>query len=141
MVADFDYELGAELQEIASLGSAVAAWGAAAHLTEPEIFQVGVIVEELVTNVIVHGLGIGRPGRIRLHLVRHRDAVILVLHDDAPPFDPFQAPPPDLTADIDARRVGGLGIHFVRSFATWWRYSRQAQQNSVVLCMSVGAPP
>ncbi len=107
MVTDFERQLGTDLREIASLGESFGAWGAGALLTEREIFQVNVVLEELVTNVIMHGLGEGRPGWVRLRIARRADGLMLELRDNAPPFDPFQVPPPSLTRDIDTRQVGG----------------------------------
>lgn len=39
-------------------------------------------------------------------------------------YNPLLAPEPDLTADIDERAIGGLGIHFVRKLADEVRYER-----------------
>ncbi len=138
MVADFEGQLGTDLRQIAPLGESFGAWGAGALLTEREIFQVNVVLEELVTNVIVHGLGEGRPGWVRLRIARRGDGLMLELRDNAPPFDPFQMPPPNLTRDIDARQVGGLGIHFVRTFMDWWNYSRVGEENVVTLGKDLG---
>ncbi len=119
MVADLEYELGTELREVSALGRFVAAWSVRAHLSAREMLHLQIALDELVTNVIRHGFGEGRPGRIRVCIVRHRDSVTLELRDNAPPFDPFQVPPPDLQSDIDLRPVGGLGVHMVRNFVEW----------------------
>ena len=59
-----------------------------------------------------------------LHPVDHpRDVayrpVSLELKDDldkdqGPPFDPSTTPPRDLTSELEKRKVGGLGVYFVR---------------------------
>lgn len=46
--------------------------------------------------------------------------------DDAPAFDPLEAPDPDITASLDDRDIGGLGIFLVRRVtdAVAYRYER-----------------
>jgi serine/threonine-protein kinase RsbW len=140
MIADFERLLGTDLADIAALASSFADWGAQAGLTQREIFQLNVMLEELVTNVIVHGLGVGGPGWVRLRIARQGDYLALELRDNAPPFDPFQAPPPQLDADIDARMVGGLGVHLVRTLVDECGYARTDGLNIVRLRKRLDAP-
>jgi len=42
-------------------------------------------------------------------------------------------PPPDLDASLQDRRVGGLGIHFVRRLMTRVEYARLDNRNRLVL--------
>jgi len=78
-------------------------------------FAVRLCLEELIVNVITHGLG-NDPGHvIRVRLTISGPWLEVRLKDDAPAFDPFtEAPPPGLTLGVEERSIGGLGIHFVR---------------------------
>jgi serine/threonine-protein kinase RsbW len=138
MIADFERLLGTDLTDIAALASSFADWGARAALTQREIHQVNVVLEELVTNVIVHGLGVGGPGWVRLRIARQGDYLALELRDNAPPFDPFQASLPQLDADIEARTIGGLGVHLVRTLVDECGYARSGGQNIVRLRKRLG---
>jgi serine/threonine-protein kinase RsbW len=140
-MADFEQRLGSDLGEIALLSAAFCEWGLQASLTERQIFQVNLVLEELATNVIVHGLGPGRPGWLRVHIVHCRDHLLIEVRDSAPPFDPFGAAPPELESDIDGRRVGGLGVYFVRTLADAWSYVREDEQNVVTLHKRLGTRP
>ena len=71
-------------------------------------------VEEVCTNLIVYGYKNQPAGLIQVVAVDDRDRVTLVIQDRAPPFDPKNAPAPDLTSDIEHRQVGGLGWHLVK---------------------------
>ena len=56
------------------------------------------------------------------------------MRDDAPPFDPFvEAPAPDLDADLDARPIGGLGVHLIRSLMDEVSTTHDGNGNRVVL--------
>ncbi len=132
-ITGFEQRIATDLACIPALAESFAAWGEHAALTDQEVFQVNLVMEELVTNVIVHGLGQGRPGRIFVRVEHRGDHLAIELRDSAAPFDPFQVPPPSLTADIDGREVGGLGVHFVRTMMDGWSYARNGDENVVSL--------
>jgi serine/threonine-protein kinase RsbW len=133
MSASFEWRLSADLSSVVSLADEVARWGREAGLAEGAVFQVNLVLEELATNVILHGLGVGPPGWISVRIERSDDRLEIVVADNARAFDPFAAPPPDLTADMEHRPVGGLGVHLVRTFMDEWRYARVGEQNVVWL--------
>jgi anti-sigma regulatory factor (Ser/Thr protein kinase) len=131
--ADFVQTLGAELAAIAPMAEAFAAWAATAGVPGAQVYHVNVVLEELVTNTIVHGLGEGRPGRISIRVRRVGDELEAILRDDAPPFNPFEVPPPSLVADLDERAIGGLGVHFVRTLMDAHAYAREHDENVITL--------
>jgi serine/threonine-protein kinase RsbW/sigma-B regulation protein RsbU (phosphoserine phosphatase) len=92
-----------------------------------------VVLDEILSNIVRHGLRDGREHEIRVAIAIEPDAVMLTIEDDGPPFDPLSYPPPDLDADLDTRAVGGLGIHLVRRLMDDVQYERAAERNRVVL--------
>ena len=77
-------------------------------------FDVRLATEEVVTNVIEHGYaGADVPGPIAVRFRREPQQVVITIDDLAPPFDPASIRPADPTAPLEARRIGGLGWHFV----------------------------
>jgi|APFre7841882724_1041349.scaffolds.fasta_scaffold00236_18 anti-sigma regulatory factor (Ser/Thr protein kinase) len=71
-------------------------------------------VEEVCLNLIRYGYADASPGPIALEFRVEDDAIRLTVRDRAPPFDPRDAPAPDLTSDVLTRPLGGLGLHLVR---------------------------
>jgi serine/threonine-protein kinase RsbW len=133
MSANFERRLAADLSSIESLADGVILWGSEAGLAEAAVFHVNLVLEELVTNVITHGLGVGQPGAIDVRIGLDGGRLEIVLVDDAPAFDPFSIPAPDVAADIEHRPVGGLGVHLVRTLMDEWGYARVSGQNVVWL--------
>lgn len=133
MNAKFQRRLATDLSSIVSLADGVTQWGGEAGLAEVAVFQINLVLEELVTNVITHGLGAGQPGSIDVRIELTGERLEIILIDDAQPFDPFSIPPPDLTADLEDRPIGGLGVHFVRTLMDEWGYARVSGQNLVWL--------
>jgi serine/threonine-protein kinase RsbW len=78
-------------------------------------------VDESVTNVIAHGYR-GAPGAVEVDLRRDGRDLVVVVRDDAPPFDPTTVPMPDRAAPLARRRVGGMGVFLAREACDEMRY-------------------
>ncbi len=78
-------------------------------------YDILLAVTEMVTNIILHGYR-EQPGTIELLVARDGDEFIIYIRDQAPPFDPTQAPTPDVSLPLEKRPIGGLGIHLTRHF-------------------------
>lgn len=85
-----------------------------AGLEEDAGFAVRLAGEEACCNIIGHAYGAGEPGPVSVGLRRDDERAVLTIEDRAPPFSPDDAPPPDLSADWENRRMGGLGWHLIR---------------------------
>lgn len=72
-------------------------------------------------------------GHLRSTLWREARCLLAELSDDGVPFDPLQNAAPDLTADIDERPVGGLGLHFGCHFADDISYRHRHGSNDLRL--------
>jgi glutamate/tyrosine decarboxylase-like PLP-dependent enzyme/anti-sigma regulatory factor (Ser/Thr protein kinase) len=70
-------------------------------------------VDEAATNVITHGYQ-GQEGIVEIEVRREGNAVIAQVRDEAKPFDPTAAPPPDLTLPPEERAMEGMGIYMMR---------------------------
>jgi len=91
-----------------------------------------VSLDEILSNVVLHGVGEGGC-EVRVSLVVSEAEVVVTIEDDGGPFDPLSYPPPDLEAPLEERQVGGLGIHLVRELMDEARYERAGPVNRLVL--------
>ena len=93
-----------------------------------------VIVDELVSNLLLHAHAQdGRELLIEVELDRSGEALRLCLRDNGQPFNPLQAPAPDLVSAMEDRPIGGLGLHLVRQLASSLTYTRVDNRNVVTL--------
>lgn len=110
----------------------VSAWarslGARAGLDEDRIDAIDLCIVELVSNVVDHGYR-GGAGEIRVDLDLADGAAVLTVTDTAREFDPLGVAPPAVPALIEDAKVGGYGVHLVRSTAARCKYERRAQRN------------
>ena len=91
-------------------------------------FKVGLVLEELVLNLIDHAVG-PATDRIDVRIDLEPGRVVLVLEDDGAPFDPRSAPAFDNTRPLEERGPRGMGIHLVRSLAEEIAYERVGSRN------------
>lgn len=100
------------------------------------VFKLNMSVEELMTNVVMHGDGPDPQASIGVVILVDPRCVSIELSDAGPAFDPFrEAPKPSLDASVEERKVGGLGIHLVGKLVDRAYYNRSGGRNVVRLVM------
>lgn len=93
-------------------------------------YHADLAIEEIVVNVLRHGARGGPKGPIGLTVeLDAADGVLLTFADDEHEFDPWSLPAPDVNVPLDERKVGGLGVHLVRTLARRVAYERKGGRN------------
>ena len=93
------------------------------------VFKIHLALEELVVNVMTHGRH-DTMHEIRVTLTSDDEGVSVEILDDGLPFNPLNdAPEPDLSGQIEDRRVGGLGVFLVLDMADEVNYAREHGKN------------
>ena len=133
MSAKLSLKMGFEATELPRIQSAIGEFSREQDWPHEVEFQVDLVLEELVLNVMHHGSD-GGEGEIQIELVSDAEAVIIEIVDDGRPFDPLtDAPAPDTESGIEDRAVGGLGIHLVRTMMDEVTYRREENKNHMRL--------
>ena len=81
--------------------------------SDEEILDSQLAVEEAITNVIVHGYE-QITGKILITFRITHGLAEVQIEDCAPPFNPLSIPDPDISVDIEDRKIGGLGVFLIR---------------------------
>lgn len=116
------------------LRSAVAGFCQREQISQRLQRQLKVVVDELVSNLLLHAHAQGGSElAIEVELDRTTDGLLLCLRDNGQPFNPLDAPAPDVTSGLEDRPIGGLGLHLVRKLASSFQYSRVRGRNVVTL--------
>lgn len=130
-----------ELPELGRLAETVDAFCADRGLPETLAFQINLALDELLTNIISYGYVDQDRHRIEVALLYDDGSLRIDIVDDGRPFDPLGAAEPDLGAPIEERRVGGLGIHLVKTMMDAVEYRRSADRNHLTLRKDIPASP
>lgn len=98
--------------------------------------SLNLILEELVVNVAHHGAG-PTGAMVTVRVVRDGDTVRGEIRDTGVAFDPLARAPVNVSADIDEREIGGLGIHLVRTLARSIAYKREGTENVLTFTLDL----
>ena len=109
----FSLKITSDINHIPEVSEKLEGTMLAGGFSGEEILDTQLAVEEAITNVIVHGYG-NAGGEIRISCHVADGKVVVQISDSAPPFDPLSLPEPDLDAEVNERRIGGLGIYLLR---------------------------
>ena len=113
---------GSRLDAFDGLVRALTDWADAAGVAPQALRDVVLILDELFSNIVIHGYRRDPNGEIRVEAAVEDKQVHVTLTDHAPLFNPLQVPEPDTTLPLEARPIGGLGLLFVRRTADALRY-------------------
>ena len=105
------------------------AWLVEQQVSFEAMYLVSLAIEELVTNCIKYGYKDAKDHTIDFVLNVEDGTLRMDVIDDGNPFNPLDAPRPDLTLPPERRPIGGLGLHLLRELADEMRYERRDGTN------------
>lgn len=117
-----------------ALPEVIAEWALEVGIGAKTINYVNLMLDELVSNIARHAYSGDESGRIEVAADFDGNSVCVTLRDYGPPFDPLCAASPNLQLGLSERPVGGLGVLFVRKFATSLTYKREDGANEIRFC-------
>jgi anti-sigma regulatory factor (Ser/Thr protein kinase) len=94
------------------------------------INRVQLAIDEACTNVIKYAYSGEGVGSLKLDLELEGNILIITLTDWGKPFDPNTIPPPDLNSEVEERRIGGLGIYFIKKLMDDVSYSFNTEKGN-----------
>ncbi len=115
----------------------------AASLDKRSANRLELAVDEIATNIIMHGYR-STDREEMLHLSTHLsdETLTVMLEDTAPPFDPLtHEPPDDLDAPLEDREIGGLGIYLAIRSVDEFRYERKDGCNRNIFIVRRSSAP
>ena len=110
----------------------------AAQLPAAEAFPFELALEEVFMNVVMHGPPAGTSPWVKVSLVLAEDGLTMTIEDTGPRFDPLSLPPPDITASLTERPIGGLGVFLVRQLMDTISYDRVGVRNRLRMTKRIG---
>ncbi|HLF87371.1 MAG TPA: ATP-binding protein [Anaerolineales bacterium] len=85
----------------------------ARHINPDTVYDVVFSVNEITTNVLVHGYP-NEEGWLEVEIARKNHDLHITIRDRAPAFDPTNLPTPDISLPLEQRSLGGLGVYLVK---------------------------
>ena len=116
--------LANDISEISRLYEFVEEVGNDFELSPDIVFNLNLVLEEAVVNIINYAYPKEEHESIYLSARMHEGSIILVLTDTGKEFDPTAATEADVTLSADDRQIGGLGIVLIRQIMNEVKYER-----------------
>jgi serine/threonine-protein kinase RsbW len=126
-MADFAAELTAKQDAISALTARVGAFLAQSGVDARAAHHMALVLDELLTNVAVHSGAIEPAVSVSLTISPERVTAEMV--DDGAMFDPRVERHPDVSASVEERPVGGLGLLLVQQVTEGLAYERAQDRN------------
>lgn len=105
-----------------------------AHGATPDIaFKINLAVEEALVNTISYGFKDDARHVIDLKIAIEGGAIVLRISDDAVAFNPLETAEPDVSAPVEERKVGGLGVFLMKKTMDDVQYAREDERNILTL--------
>lgn len=95
-------------------------------------YSLKVVVDEIYSNIVYYS------GAKTAEVLFRDDAekITLIFEDDGTPYNPLEAEEPDITAGIEERKIGGLGLFIVKKMAESVAYEYIAGRNQMTVILS-----
>jgi sigma-B regulation protein RsbU (phosphoserine phosphatase) len=129
------------LEELNRMTSWVEEQGAAFSLSPSLVMSLTLILEEWIVNIISYAYADKSEHTIELRLWCEGDDLRFEIEDDGRTFDPTAQAEVDTSLPIAHRKIGGLGIHFIRKTMDRFTYRRENNRNIITLVKNIASKP
>ena len=133
----FELVIDGELENLAVIGDFIADLMREFGLDDRKVFEVQMAVDEACTNIIKYGYA-REKGTIEISCLRWDEDVVVVIKDTGTPFDPTSVQLPDLDAGLEERKIGGLGVYFMKTLMDEVKYEYKDGKNVLRLVVRKG---
>jgi len=126
----------ATLDSLGTIADYVMAAAASAGLDRRASYRLRLAVDEIATNIIVHGYAnAGHQGVLELRADIDDRTLTIAIDDTGVTYDPRQAPIPDINLPLDQRPIGGLGVYLAMRNVDEFVYEHLGDRNRTIFKM------
>ncbi len=136
---EISFSLKAELSELRTLASQLEAFAEDVDLPMKTLFELNLVLDELFTNLVNYGCKELEKHYFEIFIKYMGGELSLRIEDDGKRFNPLEVPKPDIQCDCDDRKIGGLGVHFLRNMMDSVEYSWENGKNCLRLRKKIPA--
>lgn len=101
-------------------------------MDQDKVYEIQLAVDEAVTNIIEHAYGGECKDDIQCLCESNQGSLSITLIDCGLPFNPSEVPEPDLSSSLEERKIGGLGIYFIKKMMDEVHYSFKPSHSSEI---------
>ncbi|HET8865232.1 MAG TPA: ATP-binding protein [Gracilimonas sp.] len=121
----------ASTEHLAKVRDFVAAHAENIGLSQKDISEIRLAVDEAYTNIIKHAYKDSPTEKVEIEIGSDTDHLWISLMDKGKSFDPSNYSEPDLIKRIKAKKRGGMGVYLIRKVMDKVEYIRKGQTNEI----------
>lgn len=106
-------------------------------LDSTNLFEIYLILEELISNIYLHGSRGKQTPRVNIRLNISSSKILLLITDTGPDFDPTQKIVLKRGCSLEEKQVGGLGLFLIQNMVDTMNYTRVGSKNSLMITKNV----
>jgi serine/threonine-protein kinase RsbW len=126
--------LSNDVSEVSKIENFTEQIGEELSLSPAVVTSINLALEEAIANVIMYAYPAPEKNKIHLFAELENNELMFLLTDTGVPFDPTKdAKNPDITASVEDRPIGGLGIMLVKKIMNEVSYQRINGENQLTL--------
>lgn len=108
-----EVSLASEMKNLTAVSDFVTEFARQQQLCEDDTFALQTAIDEACANVVDHAYQ-GKPdGQMQIQCRLSDGEVTVTIVDHGKPFDPRSVPRPDVSAPLQKRQEGGLGLYLM----------------------------
>lgn len=130
---EFHLTIAASPANLAAIADFIADAARAWELSAQETYDIQIAVDEACTNIIEHGYRGDERGQIDLTCRLRGARFVVIIRSGGGRWDPDAVPEPDVTASIEDRPVGGLGLYLMRRLMDAVRFEFGEGENQLTM--------
>lgn len=100
---------------------------------DDRLSELELVMEEVLVNIFKYAYRGMEPGTVAISCSDHDGSLVVEVVDSGVPFNLLATSDPDVTAGLDERAIGGLGIFFVKQLMDDVQYRREEELNRLTL--------
>ncbi len=126
--------LAADLQNLEKLVQFVSSFARKQGFDSKRLQEIELGTEEALVNIFKYAYPGDQTGDVEVNCEYEKQAgLVITLTDSGVPFDIKSLPPPEFSADITDRPIGGLGVYLIHKMMDDIRYRRDGNKNILEL--------
>lgn len=99
------------------------------ELSDALQFKIRLCVEEVEENILSYS----KSDWVELRVDMEGDFLVITFHDGGIAFNPLAKEDPDITASLEDRQIGGLGIFICKQMMDSVEYLREGTTNRLIM--------
>lgn len=126
-----------ELNELKKLTNFINEFVADAQISKSNIFNINLIIEEHLVNIISYAYDDDEVHEIEIELEIEKSELLIKITDDGKPFNPTSFKAVEVGKTLEDIKIGGLGIHFITQLTQEIKYIRKNNRNNLNMLYNI----